>query len=417
MPDRGAPRPRRRRGAHDRRHRGDRAAARRPLRHGPAGRPAREPARAARSGPGHVARHGQGGPWPARRGSAREPRPPRSGWARSRERRSRTSTGSPSASRRCPAAGWRCRSGRSCPSAWRTRQSAARRQASATRLARSSPHAHGAVAAWRRLPAARRLALVGVAVAAALLVTAPALTPPPWPDRLTVRFLDVGQGDATLVQHPDGTAVLFDGGPPEAHVATLLRRLGVRRLALVVATHQSRDHHGGLAEVIQRLPGRRCCWTEATAPATRATWTCSRRRAAGGCARVTATAPLSLRAGGLTIRVLSPSPRPPGPAAGGPQPARGGGRRRLGRVRPLPLGGRRERCARPARPSRRRRHEGAPPRQRRPRPAGRAAPAAPRAGGDRGRRRQHLRPSGPVDPERAPRRRRSHLAHRPGRHG
>ena len=74
------------------------------------------------------------------------------------------------------------------------------------------------------------------------------------PDRLTIRFLDVGQGDATLIQHPDGTAVLFDGGPPRAGVARLLRRAGVDRLALVVATHASRDHHGGLAAVLRRFP-------------------------------------------------------------------------------------------------------------------------------------------------------------------
>ena len=79
------------------------------------------------------------------------------------------------------------------------------------------------------------------------------LGPPAPPDTLTVRFLDVGQGDATLVQHPDGSAVLFDGGPPEAGTARLLRRAGVRELTAVVATHASRDHHGGLAEVLDRF--------------------------------------------------------------------------------------------------------------------------------------------------------------------
>ena len=48
--------------------------------------------------------------------------------------------------------------------------------------------------------------------------------------------------------------MLFDGGPPEAGVTRLLRKAGVRRLDLVVATHASRDHHGGLGDVLARVP-------------------------------------------------------------------------------------------------------------------------------------------------------------------
>jgi competence protein ComEC len=48
-------------------------------------------------------------------------------------------------------------------------------------------------------------------------------------------------------------AVLVDQGPPEAEVDDQLRRLGVRRLALLVLTHPQRDHVGGAAEVIQHL--------------------------------------------------------------------------------------------------------------------------------------------------------------------
>ncbi len=76
------------------------------------------------------------------------------------------------------------------------------------------------------------------------------------PGEVVVSFLDVGQGDATLVQDGDGTSVLFDGGPPEAAVHRALRAAGVRRLDLVVATHQSRDHQGGLHAVLARIPTR-----------------------------------------------------------------------------------------------------------------------------------------------------------------
>ena len=49
-----------------------------------------------------------------------------------------------------------------------------------------------------------------------------------WP---TVTFLDVGQGDAALVELPDGQRWLVDGGPPGQHLVQYLRRTGVRRRA------------------------------------------------------------------------------------------------------------------------------------------------------------------------------------------
>ncbi|MGH2760976.1 MAG: ComEC/Rec2 family competence protein, partial [Thermoleophilaceae bacterium] len=135
------------------------------------------------------------------------------------------------------------------------------------------------------------------------------------PGHLTVRFLDVGQGDATLVQHPDGTAVLFDAGAPEAGAARLLRKAGVERLALVVATHASRDHHGGLEEVLRRFPVDTLLdGGDGTGdPGFRAVL---RTAAERGVRIVPATAPLGLGlAGGeLRIRIVSPPPRAPGPA-------------------------------------------------------------------------------------------------------
>ena len=116
------------------------------------------------------------------------------------------------------------------------------------------PRAEELAAAWRRRPRAQRLAVAVAVLAALSLPVARLMSGPGAPSELTVRFLDVGQGDATLIQHPDGTAVLFDGGPPEAGTARLLRRAGVRRLSLVVATHASRDHHGGVADVLDRYP-------------------------------------------------------------------------------------------------------------------------------------------------------------------
>jgi competence protein ComEC len=175
------------------------------------------------------------------------------------------------------------------------------------------------VARLRRLPRGRKLAFSVAAVSLVVLVLAHGLTPARPPATLTVTFLDVGQGDATLVQHPDGSAVLFDGGPPEGGVARLLRRAGVRRLSAVVLTHASRDHHGGLAEVVERFPvdllldggdGTRDRDFQAIVAAARAR----------GVRRVAALAPQTLYAGSLRIDVLSPSPRPPGPPPEDPNP-------------------------------------------------------------------------------------------------
>jgi competence protein ComEC len=72
--------------------------------------------------------------------------------------------------------------------------------------------------------------------------------PPPQGFRIT--FLDVGQGDAVLLQVREG-AVLVDEGPPEAHVSHQLDDLGVDTLAVLVLTHPQRDHVGGAADVLR----------------------------------------------------------------------------------------------------------------------------------------------------------------------
>jgi competence protein ComEC len=181
------------------------------------------------------------------------------------------------------------------------------------------PHAHELAARWRRRPKEQRLATAAVLATAVTLLAVRALAAPAPPDTLTVRFLDVGQGDATLVQHPDGSAVLFDAGPPEAGTARLLRRAGVRELTAVVATHASRDHHGGLAEVLERFRvGILLDGGDGTPdPSFRAMLAQAARE---GARIVHVAAPMTMQAGALTIRILSPPPRPPGPAPEDPNP-------------------------------------------------------------------------------------------------
>jgi competence protein ComEC len=94
------------------------------------------------------------------------------------------------------------------------------------------------------------------AVAVAVLpvfVWASALSSGP-PGGFTVRFLDVGQGDAALLTTPEGATVLVDGGPERDQVATELSALGIKRLDIMVASHPHADHIVGLPSVLARLP-------------------------------------------------------------------------------------------------------------------------------------------------------------------
>lgn len=69
-------------------------------------------------------------------------------------------------------------------------------------------------------------------------------------DRVVI--LDVGQGDAALV-HEGGRVWLIDGGRPGDRVLQYLRREGIFRLDVVVATHEEADHVGGLHPVLAAL--------------------------------------------------------------------------------------------------------------------------------------------------------------------
>jgi len=69
---------------------------------------------------------------------------------------------------------------------------------------------------------------------------------PPAP-ALTVRLLDVGQGDATYIHNGD-SRVIIDGGPDVGRFGTLLDSLGLNgtTIDVVVLTHQHYDHYNGL---------------------------------------------------------------------------------------------------------------------------------------------------------------------------
>ncbi|GGM28297.1 ComEC/Rec2 family competence protein [Dactylosporangium sucinum] len=97
-----------------------------------------------------------------------------------------------------------------------------------------------------RRPVARRLVVVvataAVLGAAPVRLIAGGWPPPGW----LVVACDVGQGDALVVAAGEGAAVVVDTGPEPEAVDGCLRRLGVRRIPLLVLSHFHVDHIGGL---------------------------------------------------------------------------------------------------------------------------------------------------------------------------
>ncbi|WP_374019580.1 ComEC/Rec2 family competence protein [Paenibacillus thiaminolyticus] len=73
---------------------------------------------------------------------------------------------------------------------------------------------------------------------------------------LEVFYLDVGQGDSTLIKTPKGQHILIDGGDNHKgkDVVEYLESLGITQLDVVIATHPDADHIGGLDTVIDAIP-------------------------------------------------------------------------------------------------------------------------------------------------------------------
>ncbi len=169
-----------------------------------------------------------------------------------------------------------------------------------------------AALAWRLLPRAgrRRAAAVLAAGALAAGVVAVLRSGPPEPPRdLTISFLDIGQGDATLIQH-GAAAVLVDSGPPDGPVLARLRAAGVRRLDVLVLTHNALDHDGSAGAVLAAIPvGLVLDGEEATSHGS-----IRGLSAARNLRRIASDAGQVLRAGPIELRVLWPHREPAAPA-------------------------------------------------------------------------------------------------------
>ena len=142
------------------------------------------------------------------------------------------------------------------------------------------------------IPAGAAIVAIGAALSAthSTAVHAPGLR---------VSVLDVGQGDAILLEPGDGAPVLVDAGPVEANVAAQLKDHGVDRLAAVFVTHTDADHDGGAAGVLRGLDVDHLLYARAgggTLAAAHDGAVDAERVAAG----------FGLRSGGLRLSVLWP---------------------------------------------------------------------------------------------------------------
>lgn len=108
-----------------------------------------------------------------------------------------------------------------------------------------------------KLPAFRHHRLLPASGMAILIVMAAALATlwvgRPEDGRLSVTVMDVGQGDAILIEGPRGNRILVDGGPTAGAINEALGRnlpFDDRRIDIVALSHAHSDHLGGVLEVV-----------------------------------------------------------------------------------------------------------------------------------------------------------------------
>lgn len=65
------------------------------------------------------------------------------------------------------------------------------------------------------------------------------------------RFIDVGQGDATLITTNNGNQILIDAGQPDISSISILPLINRDKLDLIIASHYDLDHIGGILPIIK----------------------------------------------------------------------------------------------------------------------------------------------------------------------
>ena len=71
-------------------------------------------------------------------------------------------------------------------------------------------------------------------------------------DTVSIYFLDVGQGDSSIIITPDDRVVMIDSGTNESLILSYLQNLGISQIDLLIATHAHADHITGMDRIIAR---------------------------------------------------------------------------------------------------------------------------------------------------------------------
>lgn len=133
------------------------------------------------------------------------------------------------------------------------------------------------------------------------------------PQGLRVTVLDVGQGDAILLQPAHAAPVLVDGGPPGEGLSRKLEEAGVEELGAAVVTHDQSDHAGGIEEIWGEVPVTRFFFDRVRPGLIAAA-------GAAGAKPERIAAGSEVRSGGLRLRVLWPPRELLGAASAGEDP-------------------------------------------------------------------------------------------------
>ena len=72
-------------------------------------------------------------------------------------------------------------------------------------------------------------------------------------NELKITFLDVGQGDSSVIELPDGKTMVIDTGKTGRETASFLRYRGKEAVDTIVLSHVHTDHTGGLDYLIKRF--------------------------------------------------------------------------------------------------------------------------------------------------------------------
>lgn len=130
------------------------------------------------------------------------------------------------------------------------------------------------------------------------------------PEGLTVHYINVGQGDASLLLFDDGSAVVIDAGTESSaeRLCGYLRHYGIETVRYLFLTHPHEDHIGGAAALLRSFQVETLVVNAALGSGTVWQDFCE-ARSESGCTNVIAEVAMTFSCGSGQIEVLGPRKR------------------------------------------------------------------------------------------------------------